>query len=53
MYDGESLTRLLRETGFADAAVVPAGSTSIADPGLLDLAERAAESVYVEAVRPR
>jgi predicted SAM-dependent methyltransferase len=53
MYDGQSLIRLLRETGFADAAVVPAGSTSIADPGLLDLAERAAESVYVEAVRPR
>jgi SAM-dependent methyltransferase len=53
MYDGESLTRLLRETGFVDAAVVPPGSTSIADPGLLDLRERAAESVYVEAVRPR
>ena len=52
MYDGESLTRLLRETGFADATAVPPGSTSIADPGLLDLRERAAESVYVEAVRP-
>lgn len=53
MYDGESLARLLRETGFADATVVAAGTTGIADPGLLDLAERAAESVYVEAVRPR
>lgn len=53
MYDGASLTRLLRETGFADAAVVPPGSTSIAEPGRLDLRERATESVYVEAVRPR
>jgi SAM-dependent methyltransferase len=52
MYDGESLARLLRGAGFADVAVVPPGSTSIADPGLLDLRERAAESVYVEAVRP-
>ena len=53
MYDGESLTRLLRETGFADATVVPPGSTCIADPGLLDLREREAESVYAEAIRPR
>jgi SAM-dependent methyltransferase len=53
MYDGESLTRLLRETGFADVAVVPPGSTTIAEPGELDLQERVAESVYVEAVRPR
>jgi len=52
MYDGESLTRLLRETGFADASVVPPGSTRIAEPGQLDLRERAGESVYVEAVRP-
>jgi predicted SAM-dependent methyltransferase len=52
MYDGESLTRLLREAGFAEAAAVPAGSTRIADPGHLDLSERATESVYVEAVRP-
>jgi predicted SAM-dependent methyltransferase len=53
MYDGESLTRLLREAGFADAAVVPPGSTRIDEPGRLDLLERAAESVYVEAARPR
>jgi SAM-dependent methyltransferase len=53
MYDGASLTRLLGETGFVDAAVVPAGSTSIAEPGQLDLRERATESVYVEAIRPR
>jgi SAM-dependent methyltransferase len=53
MYDGESLTRLMRETGFADVAVVPPGSSRITEPGQLDLRERAAESVYVEAVRPR
>jgi predicted SAM-dependent methyltransferase len=53
MYDAQSLTRLLREAGFAEATAVPAGSTRIAEPGRLDLRERAAESVYVEAVLPR
>lgn len=53
MYDGGSLIRLLRETGFEDPAVMPPGSTRIPGPGQLDLWERAAESVYVEAVRPR
>jgi len=53
MYDGGSLTRLLREAGFDDAAVAPAGTTRIAEPGELDLREREAQSVYVEAVRPR
>jgi Methyltransferase domain len=53
MYDGGSLTRLLTQVGFKDAAVRPAGSTMIAEPGELDLGERAAESVYVEAVRPQ
>jgi SAM-dependent methyltransferase len=52
MYDGESLTRLLREAGFRDAAVIQPGSTRIAEPGQLDLTERATQSVYVEAVRP-
>jgi SAM-dependent methyltransferase len=52
MYDGDSLLRLLREAGFEDAAVMPPGSTRISEPGQLDLAERSAESVYAEAVRP-
>ena len=52
MYDGESLARLLREAGFADVAVEPPGVTRIVDPGGLDLKEREAESVYVEAARP-
>jgi len=51
MYDGESLTRLLREAGFENAAVLPPGTTGIPDPGQLDLKERADESVYAEAVR--
>jgi SAM-dependent methyltransferase len=53
MYDGESLSRLMRETGFADVTVLPPGSSRIPEPGDLDLRERAVESVYVEAVRPR
>jgi len=52
MYDGDSLSRLLREAGFEDVAVMPPGSTKIALPGELDLRERASESVYAEAVRP-
>ncbi len=52
MYDGASLARLLGEAGFDGAAVMPPGKTRIEEPGELDLAERAAESVYVEAVQP-
>jgi SAM-dependent methyltransferase len=52
MYDGESLTRLLLAMGFKEAAIMPPGSTMIADPGQLNLSERVSESVYVEAVRP-
>ena len=52
MYDGASLARLLRDTGFVDTAIEPPGVTRIADPGRLDLKEREAESVYVEADRP-
>jgi predicted SAM-dependent methyltransferase len=49
MYDGDSLSRLLIKTGFKDPIVLKAGETTIIDPGLLDLAERIEESVYVEA----
>jgi predicted SAM-dependent methyltransferase len=52
MYDGRSLVRMLCDAGFVDARVMSAGTTDIPDPGSLDLAERAAESVYVEAIRP-
>jgi hypothetical protein len=52
MYDGDSLSRLLRTAGFADVAVMPPGETRISQSGHLDLTERADESVYVEAVQP-
>jgi predicted SAM-dependent methyltransferase len=52
MYDGHSLAKLLREAGFADVAIMPPGKTNIADPGDLDLEERASESVYAEAIQP-
>jgi predicted SAM-dependent methyltransferase len=53
MYDGASLSDLLHRAGFAQVAVLPPGETAIADPGSLDLKERAEESVYVEAVNPQ
>jgi predicted SAM-dependent methyltransferase len=52
MYDGNSLSRLLIKSGFKDPKVLKAGDTTIVNPGPLDLAERAEESVYVEAIKP-
>lgn len=52
MYDGASLSKLLKKNGFPDPAILPDGETTIPDPGRLDLAERAGESVYVEAKKP-
>jgi predicted SAM-dependent methyltransferase len=52
MYDGKSLSGLLREHGFIKAEVLPAGQTKINGHEGLDLQERASESVYVEAERP-
>jgi predicted SAM-dependent methyltransferase len=52
MYDGPSLARLLAAAGFQDPRVMPSGMTTIPDPGALDLAERAPESVFVEATNP-
>jgi len=52
MYDGQSLCRLLQNAGFRNPLVLPAGETTIPNPGKLDLAERAPESVFVEAVNP-
>lgn len=49
MYDGDSLVRFLLRAGFRDAVVLPPGRTTIAAPDPLNLAERAEESVYVEA----
>lgn len=52
MYDGPSLCRLLVSEGFAEVSVVRPGETRIAEPGTLDLRERAGESTYVEALQP-
>ncbi len=52
MYDGKSLCQLLLEVGYLNPQALPAGRTTIPNPGNLDLAERAFESVFVEAVKP-
>jgi len=52
MYDGESLRKLLVRNRFVDGEVLPVGETKILDPGWLDLREREAGSVYVEAQKP-
>ena len=52
MYDGNSLSRLLQKHGFIEAEIMPVGQTNIPESGPLDLQERSAESVYVEAKKP-
>ncbi|MDD2768304.1 MAG: methyltransferase domain-containing protein [Methylococcus sp.] len=52
MYDGKSLCRLLLNSGFEGAKILPPGKTMIPDSGALDLVERADASVYVEAKKP-
>ncbi len=49
MYDGNSLCKFLKESGFKDAAAVPIGETRIPSTGALNLAERAGQSIYIEA----
>jgi predicted SAM-dependent methyltransferase len=51
MYDTDSLTMLLVQAGFVDVRGLPAGATTISDPGALDLREREEDSLYVEARR--
>lgn len=51
MYDARSLSKLLVEAGFVEPRTLPPGETTLADAGALDLAERADESLYVEARR--
>jgi hypothetical protein len=49
MYDGASLIKILTTHGFRDAQILDAGKTTIPDPGMLNLGERIAESVYVRS----
>lgn len=51
MYDGRSLALALTRAGFRNVEVLAAGRTKIADPGPLNLYERADESVFVEGVK--
>ena len=51
-YDADSLSNLLKISGFEHTSVLKAGSTAISDPGSLDLYERAEESLYIEANKP-
>lgn len=52
MYDSDSLVALVEGAGFADVEPVEEGRTRIADPGSLDLNEREADSLCIEARRP-
>lgn len=52
MYDRNSLAKLLAEAGFVDVKIQEPGATEIADPGELDLYERADESIYAEGRAP-
>lgn len=52
MYDAASLVKLVEQHGFSGARALPPGETMIPEPGALDLRERAADSVYVEARKP-
>jgi len=51
MYDDKSLRRLLIEHGFRHVDTLPPGSTSIPEPGELDLFEREEDSLYIEAIK--
>jgi SAM-dependent methyltransferase len=50
-YDGPSLLAFAEANGFADARLLPAGKTAIAEPGALDLSERDGVSLYLEATK--
>jgi len=51
MYDGKSLTLLMKTSGFRNVRVFIKGKTSIKNPGALNLHERSEESVYVEGIK--
>jgi 2-polyprenyl-3-methyl-5-hydroxy-6-metoxy-1,4-benzoquinol methylase len=51
LYDETSLCALLERHGFHDATALKPGRTTLQQPGALNLWERMAESIYVEATR--
>ena len=52
MYDCESLAALVEGAGFAEVELMEEGRTRISEPGRLDLTEREADSLCLEARRP-
>jgi predicted SAM-dependent methyltransferase len=52
MYDADSLVALVAAAGFAGVELTGEGRTRIAEPGQLDLSEREADSLCLEARRP-
>jgi SAM-dependent methyltransferase len=52
MYDSDTLVALVAGAGFAEIELVSEGRTRISDPGQLDLNEREADSLCLEATRP-
>ena len=51
LYDEDSLCALLARNGFRNAKALSPGTTTLQQPGALNLWERMAESIYVEASR--
>ena len=51
MYDGKSLSILMKNSGFRNVRVYKKGQTSIKNPKGLNLFERSEESVYVEGIK--
>ncbi len=51
MYDRRTVVHLLETSSFREVVELPAGATTIPDPGELNLREREDESIYVEARR--
>ena len=52
MYDRDTLVALVSGAGFVDIRFMATGQTTIAEPGSLDLTEREADSLCVEARQP-
>jgi SAM-dependent methyltransferase len=52
MYDSDSLVALVAAAGFVDVQLMQEGRTRIGSPGALDLNEREADSLCLEAMRP-
>lgn len=51
MYDGKSITLLLKNVGFKNVRILPEGETLIKNSNGLDLYERCDSSVYVEGTK--